>query len=64
MNSFFSKNFKNKKILITGHNGFKGTWLTLWLLKYNAKIIGISLKKSNNNKLYNSLLIEKKIKSY
>ena len=45
MNSFFSKNFKNKKILITGHNGFKGTWLTLWLLKYNAKIIGISLKK-------------------
>ncbi len=34
--------FKNKKILITGHTGFKGSWLTLWLSMMGAKIYGIS----------------------
>ena len=38
----FRKNFKNKKILITGHTGFKGSWLCLWLFILGAKIIGIS----------------------
>ena len=38
----FKKTFKNKKILITGHTGFKGSWLTLWLLQCGAKIMGIS----------------------
>ena len=47
------KIFKKKKILITGHTGFKGSWLTLFLLKYNANILGISdkvLKYPNNFK--------------
>ena len=34
--------FKGKKILITGHTGFKGSWLTLWLLKLGADLIGVS----------------------
>ena len=34
--------FKNKKIIVTGHTGFKGSWLTLWLVKLGAKVIGIS----------------------
>lgn len=58
------KFFKNKKIIITGHTGFKGSWLTLWLLKYNSKIVGISLKESKKNLFYKSLEIEKKIKNY
>ncbi|BBE30626.1 CDP-glucose 4,6-dehydratase [Tepiditoga spiralis] len=38
------KNFyKNKKVLITGHTGFKGSWLTIWLLKMGAKVIGYAL---------------------
>ena len=36
------KNFKYKKVLITGHTGFKGSWLTMWLLKLGAKIAGVS----------------------
>ena len=36
------KTFKGKKVLITGHTGFKGSWLTLWLKFYGAKILGIS----------------------
>ena len=30
--------WKNKKVLVTGHTGFKGSWLCLWLLKMGAKV--------------------------
>ena len=36
------KFWKQKKILITGHTGFKGGWLSLWLQELNADIIGYS----------------------
>ena len=36
------KNFNKKKILITGHTGFKGSWLSLWLHMLGGKIIGVS----------------------
>ena len=36
------KNFKNKKVIITGHTGFKGSWLSLWLHMSGAKVLGIS----------------------
>jgi CDP-glucose 4,6-dehydratase len=39
MKQFYNK----KKILITGHTGFKGTWLTSCLLEFNSEIMGISL---------------------
>lgn len=55
-------NFKNKKVLITGHTGFKGTWLTLWLLSLGAKICGISLESKNNEKShFNELKLSEKI---
>jgi len=38
----FGNIFKDKKILITGHTGFKGSWLTLWLSELGAKICGYS----------------------
>jgi len=34
--------YKDKKILITGHTGFKGSWLSAWLSKLGAKVIGLS----------------------
>jgi len=37
------KFWSGKKVLITGHTGFKGSWLTLWLLLLNANVTGISL---------------------
>jgi len=39
----FKDIFKNKKILITGDTGFKGSWLTIWLLKLGANVYGYSL---------------------
>lgn len=35
--------YKNRKVLITGHNGFKGSWLTGWCLEIGADVIGYSL---------------------
>jgi len=35
--------YKNRKVLITGHNGFKGSWLTGWCLSLGADVIGYSL---------------------
>ncbi|WP_198012763.1 CDP-glucose 4,6-dehydratase [Leptospira wolbachii] len=34
--------FKDKKVIVTGHTGFKGSWLSLWLLSLGAKVVGIS----------------------
>jgi CDP-glucose 4,6-dehydratase len=49
------KNFyKNKKVLVTGHTGFKGSWLSLYLNLLGSKVYGISLKpkyKNNNFEL-------------
>jgi len=45
MKNFDLSFYRNKKILITGHTGFKGSWLVQALLTVNAKIIGISYDK-------------------
>ena len=37
------KIFKNSKVIVTGHTGFKGSWLTAWLKQLGANIMGISL---------------------
>lgn len=39
----FGDAYRNKTILVTGHTGFKGSWLVLWLQMLGAKVIGISL---------------------
>ena len=41
--------FGNKKILITGHTGFKGAWMSLWLNKLGAKVVGYSLESDEEN---------------
>ena len=35
--------FKNKTVLITGHTGFKGSWLAIWLHSLGAKVVGVAL---------------------
>ncbi len=58
------KFYKNKKILITGHTGFKGSWLTQILLNFNANIVGISLPPQTLPSLFEALKIKGKIKNY
>lgn len=42
----------NKKVLITGHTGFKGSWLSLWLQQMGAEVIGYSLNQYSNKCLF------------
>lgn len=53
--------WKGKKVLVTGHTGFKGTWLTIWLHKLGAKVIGYSLKEYPNDVMFNQVGISSKI---
>ena len=49
------KQFKNKKVLVTGHTGFKGSWLCAWLSLIGANVIGISIDKKNKKSHLNYL---------
>ncbi len=44
--------WKDKKVLITGHTGFKGAWLSLILQNLGAKVYGLSLAPTNSRALY------------
>lgn len=41
--TFFKDVYRGKRVLLTGHTGFKGSWLSLWLYKLGAHITGVSL---------------------
>jgi len=53
----------NKKVLITGHNGFKGSWLSLWLSKLGAEVHGFSLEKDGELNNYSISSIDKVLTS-
>ncbi len=59
--SNFQNIFKGKKVIITGHTGFKGTWLTMWLLMLGAKVKGIALNPYSNPSHYKKLKLSKMI---
>lgn len=44
--------WQNKRVLLTGHTGFKGSWLALWLFRLGAKVTGISLPPSTLPNLF------------
>lgn len=43
METLFAKQFSGRRVLVTGHTGFKGSWLSTWLLLLGAEVIGFSL---------------------
>lgn len=56
--------YKDKKVLITGHTGFKGTWLCRLLLYSGAQVAGYALEAPTNPALYHIAGIEKEISSF
>jgi len=63
MPTILTKNFRNKKVLITGHTGFKGSWLTMWLTILGARVAGISNNFPSSPNHYKLLNLNKKILS-
>lgn len=61
MDNFLKKTYKNKTVLITGHTGFKGCWLSVWLKELGANVIGYSLEPPTEPNLFESIDLENKI---
>ena len=57
----FNGIFKNKTVFVTGHTGFIGSWLVLWLQSLGAKVIGYSLEPPTKPSLFETLSLENEI---
>lgn len=55
--------YKNKKVLLTGATGFKGSWLSLWLNNIGAEVLGYSLEPNTTPSMFEELNITAKIKN-
>ena len=54
--------FKNKTVLITGHTGFKGSWLSIWLTALGANVVGISFDVPSTPSNYSASEVNKIVK--
>jgi CDP-glucose 4,6-dehydratase len=63
-NIMLNKNYQGKKVLVTGHTGFKGSWLTAWLLKLGAKVCGLSDQIPTNPSMFVELGLDQKIENH
>ncbi len=61
---FKLSDYNKTKVLITGHTGFKGSWLAQMLISAGANVVGYSLKPTESQKLFNKLNLEKTMTSY
>jgi len=60
-NMAFNNIYKDKRVLVTGNTGFKGSWLTTWLISLGAKVYGYSSDIPTTPSMYKELQLESKI---
>ena len=56
----FDNIYRNKRVLITGNTGFKGSWLALWLQELGANVIGLSNQDFDNDTHFKGLKLDYK----
>ena len=54
----FEDIYRGKRVLITGNTGFKGSWLTVWLLRLGADVIGFSKDVPTSPSMFEDLGLE------
>jgi CDP-glucose 4,6-dehydratase len=53
--------WSGRRVLLTGHTGFKGSWLALWLLELGAKVTGLALPPDTEPSLFSQLEIQRRL---
>ncbi len=61
MSADFDKVYAGKRVLVTGHTGFKGSWLTLWLTEMGAEVTGYALEPEYTDSHFEGLGLTRKI---
>ena len=61
MSGLFNNFYKNKRLLITGHTGFKGSWLSMWLNQLGAQVIGYALTPPSKPSLFEVCNLKKEM---
>ncbi len=56
--------YRDKRVLVTGHTGFKGSWMCQMLLMFGANVMGFSLERSSSNTVFEALKLDERMKSY
>jgi len=56
--------YQNKRIFITGHTGFKGSWLALWLTELGACVYGYALPPPTNPNLFSMIALQKRLSGH
>ena len=62
LENLFSGILKNKTVLVTGHTGFQGTWLSVWLKLLGSNVIGYALEPPTQPSLFETLSLEHDMK--
>jgi CDP-glucose 4,6-dehydratase len=57
----FDDTFRDRRVLVTGHTGFKGSWLAEWLLALGAKVTGFALPPPTQPALFDQLALAKRL---
>ena len=60
----FGDYYRGKRVLVTGHTGFKGSWLCTWLLKAGAEVVGFALPPPTEPSLFDQLRLAKRLRAH
>ena len=58
MKELFGDIYRNQKVLVTGHTGFKGSWLALWLSRIGADVVGYALPPATSPNHWEMLKVD------
>jgi CDP-glucose 4,6-dehydratase len=63
MSADFATAYRGRRVLVTGHTGFKGSWLCVWLLSLGAEVHGVALAPATDPNLFEALGLAERMRS-